>query len=32
MTAVTLKRISSSFPMELQSDLRDLLRKKQPLG
>ncbi|HEY6074652.1 MAG TPA: DNA alkylation repair protein [Anaerolineales bacterium] len=32
MTAVTLKRISSSFPLELQSDLRDLLRKKQPLG
>lgn len=28
MTATTLKRISPSFPAELQSELRDLLRKQ----
>ena len=28
MTVTTLKRISSSFPMELQNELRDLLRKQ----
>jgi hypothetical protein len=29
MTAITLKRISSSFPAELQTELRDLLRPQR---
>ncbi|MGE5250477.1 MAG: DNA alkylation repair protein [Bacteroidota bacterium] len=32
MTAITLRRISSSFPVELQSDLRGLLRNPKNLS
>lgn len=32
MTLTTMRRIASSFPMELQSELRDLLRSQRPMS
>lgn len=32
MTSITMRRIASSFPLELQAELRDLLRNPNPLS
>jgi len=32
MTVITMRRIASSFPLELQAELRDLLRSPNPLS